>query len=110
MFYDEDDIIYYEEQQKEVQKFIGNQNTEYINENSINIGDKIVIEFYPYSQRHIYILYFKYGEVIENINNEDEETSLMNVRLKNNKTEYYALHDGVGLYSRGYDYRVIKLI
>ena len=110
MFYDEDDISYYEEQQKEVQKFIGNQNTEYINENSINIGDKIVIEFYSCSQRHIYILYSKYGEVIENLNSENEEPSLMNIRLKNNKTEYYALHDGVGLYSRGYDYRVIRLI
>ena len=110
MFYDEDDVSYYEEQQKEVEKFIGNHNTERVDETSINIEDKIVIYFYPCSQRHIYLLYSKYGEVIENTNNKDEELSLINIRLKNNNTQYYALQDGVCLYSRGYDYSVIKLI
>jgi len=110
MFYDENEITYYEEQTEEVKKFINNKETIDINDNDIRLGDEIVIYFYPCSQKYIYTLYPKYGKVIENKNTQDVEYTLFNVILKNNNEIYNAFHDGLGIYSRCFDYKVVKLI
>jgi len=109
-YYDNDEFNYYTEQEEEVNKFIGSNCIEDINEKELKLGDKIVIYFYSYSQKYIYLLYPKYGEIIKNTNLENENFSLMNIQLKNNNTEYNAFHDNVCLYSKGFDYQVIKII
>jgi hypothetical protein len=110
MFYDEDDINYYNKQSDEVEKFIINKKIININESEIKIGDKIVIYFTPYSQKYIYTVYPKYGEVIEDSNDPYQEFSLMNIIIKNDKQIYNAYHEELGLYGRCYDYKIIKLI
>lgn len=110
MFYDEDEFNYYEEQTEEVKKFINNKEILDINYNDIRIGDKIVVYFYPASQKYMYTLYPKYGEVIKDKNKENEEHTLFQVILKNDNEIYNAFHDGLGIYSRCFDYKVVKLI
>ena len=110
MFYEDDEELIYYEEQKQVKNFIGINNTIDIDEKELKVGDKIVIYFYSCSQKYIYQLYPKYGKIIKNINKENNEFSLRNIKLKNNKTEYYASHGGVCLYSDGFEYRIVKLI
>ena len=102
--FDEEDINYYNNQKEEVINFIGSNPTEKLYNEPINIGDKIVVYFYPYSQKHIYRLYPKYGIVVENTNNPNEDFSLNNIRLKNNNTEY-----NVCSIDNGYDYIIVRL-
>jgi hypothetical protein len=110
MFYDEYEVNFYEEQNKQILEFIGDKTKEEIKERNLQIGDKIVVYFYPASQKYIYTLYPKYGTIIENTNQDNDDFSLMNIMLKNNNTEYEAFHGGVGLYSRAFDYKVFKLV
>ncbi len=110
MFYSDYEINYFDEQILKVNKFIKNTPTQQIYENEIKVGDKIIIYFYPNSQKYMYILYPKYGKVIEDRNNSDEEYSLLNVIIKNDNEIYNAFHCGVSLYSTGFDYEIIKLI
>ena len=110
MFYDEYEINYYEKEIDDVNEFIGNKETKNISGLDIQIGDKIIVYFYPASQKHIYTLYPKYGEVIENKNTQDDDYTLFNVTLKNNNHTYHAFHEGLGIYSRCFDYKIVKVI
>ena len=108
MFYDDEEINFYEDQEIKIKEFIGLSKYEEIYKDEIKLGDKIVINFYPDSQKYIYMLYSKYGEIIK-IEDKDEY-NLFSIILKNDTTEYNAFHLGVGLYGRGFEYRIIKLI
>lgn len=110
MFYTEYELDYYNEQVVKVNNFIQTKKLLCINDNEIKVGDKIVVNFYSFSQKYMYMLYPKYGEVIENNNISIEGYSLMNIILKNDDENYNAFHESVCLYSRGFDYQVLKLV
>lgn len=102
-YYDEYDINYFEEKEEEIKNYIGKNEIEEINYSQIKVGDKIIINFYPYSQKYIYILYPKYGKVIENIDKN-------NIIIKNDKKIYNIFHEGVSIINNGYDYRIFRII
>ena len=99
MFYDEYEVNFYEEQHKQMLEFIGNKTEEEINERDLQIGDKIVVYFYPASQKYIYLLYPKYGTIIKNTNQYIDEFSLMNIMLKNNNTSTISSYTIIGFTS-----------
>jgi hypothetical protein len=101
------DIEYYEEQINHIEKFKGNNNLIKINEEDIKINDKIIIYFYPCSQKYYHQLYPKYGKVI-NINNKYSKL-FDNIELLNDFDNYNASHGIVSDYSRGYDYTIYKI-
>jgi hypothetical protein len=113
MFYDEYDIENYENIQFKIETFIGVSKTLDIHEyelNQIEIGDKIIVYYYPFSQKYIYNLYPKYG-IVTNIKYfENQLLDLNSITLKNDTNEYSANQEGVGLYSRGFDVVIKKII
>lgn len=111
MFYEQqNEINYYKKQQDEINKFIKNNTIVDIDKSELKIGDKIIIYFYACSQKYIYTLYPKYGEVIENKNYPNEEVLLINYIIKNERNTYNAFHEGLGIYSNCFDYKIVKLI
>jgi hypothetical protein len=75
----------------------------------IKIGDKLYIDFSPYSQKYIYVLHSKLGtvECIKIYDTNDNNFST--VMIKNHKGEVEDLfHDGVSYLgnSLGYDYNI----
>jgi hypothetical protein len=115
MFYDQYDNENFEQtEEEEVKQFIGTSKTINIYEDElddIKIGDKIAVYFYPHSQKYLFLLYPKYGEVINIKKSDNDQISLDDIILKNNYNEYNANHDGVGIYSysRGFDVIIKKI-
>jgi hypothetical protein len=108
MWYDTYDIEYFEKQNENSLIFINSLELIEINVKDIVIGDKIVINYYPDSQKHIYDLYTKYGLVTDYIVN-DSEDELSFFKLRNENTSYNASHGCIGLYSRGYWFNIYKI-
>ena len=97
--------IIYEQITQEIQNILINKRAIEIKIENININDNIYIVYMPYSQRYIYLLYPKYGNVISIDNN--------NIIIKNinNETENI-LHDNISYFgdSLGYEYTIYKII
>jgi hypothetical protein len=113
MFYDIYDIENYEKIQGEIKTFIGVSKTIDLDESELDqlkIGDKIIVYFYPYSQKYIYSLFPKYGTITNIKSFENEPIDLLSITLKNDINEYNANQEGVGLYSRAFDVIIKKII
>lgn len=78
----------------------------------LKIGDKILVNFYPYSQKHISSLHSKMGTIknIEFDKLNDDVTSF--VTIKNYKEEVEnLLHEGISYYgdTLGYNYSIFLI-
>jgi hypothetical protein len=100
------DISLYNTISDRIYKEIANKTKKPININDINIGNTVMVEFMPYSQKYIYHLYPKYGTVnsiYKKIDNEIEIT----IKNLNGEIENL-LHEGVSYLgtSLGYEYQI----
>lgn len=108
-----DDYEYYENINKNITEYIDKNNIKskkHVQITELKPGQRILIEFLPYSQKYIYKLYPKFG-TIEEINWSDEEMEF-DVRIKNmNGQIEYMFHPSVSYYgdSLGYEYVIYLL-
>jgi len=113
-FYDDYEIEEYEKAQSDIKLNISNKKLKKVNINEINVGDMVYASFYPCSQKYIYTLFPKFGNVIsiENkiiTNYDDKEEVVLDIKIKNYKNEVEELlHPGVSYmgHSLGYDYLI----
>ena len=95
--------------QEELKKIISKNKLIPIKLSDIKIGDKLYIDFQPYSQKYLYILHSKLG-IVEDIKiHHTKDNNFPSVMIKNHKSEVEDLfHDGVSYLgdSLGYDYNI----
>jgi len=83
----------------------------------IKVGDKLIIYYYPDSQRYINVIYPKFGDVIkidseiQMTNDFFSEKNIERLTLKNQEIEYNASQPWCSYYgnSRGYVYDIYRL-
>lgn len=103
MDYDDNEEAYYFSQQELVNNYKNGYELEDIGIDEIKLGDKVIINFYPCSQKYIYTLYPKYGTVIQiNDNREDYD----GIIIQNENTTYNLLFGNLSPYSAAYDYYI----
>lgn len=102
-YYDEEK--YYIEQQELVNNYKNNYKLENISIDDIKLGDKVIISFYPCSQKYMYTLYSKYGTVIK-INDSEDDYDII---IQNEQTTYNLLFGNLSPYSAAYDYSIYLL-
>jgi len=73
----------------------------------ISINDKLIIIYYPLSQKNMYDAYPKYGTVCKI---KDEVNDLEDIILVNWENKYNASHGNFCIYSKGYDYKILRLV
>lgn len=97
----------YQEKFDSYYEFIKSKNLIDIDINNIKEGDLIAIEFIPYSQKYLDILYPKIGTII-NINKNINEIEIK----KTDGTIEYLMYPNCSYYGdlRGYDYLLRKIL
>lgn len=79
----------------------------------LKIGDKILVNFHPYLQKHISSLHSKMGTIKSIDFNKLNDDVISFVTIKNYKEEdENLLHEGVNYYddSLGYDYSIFLIL
>lgn len=117
------DSIEYDKHVDELNKFIfqHSDSTHQFKETTVSdlkIGDKIFIEFYPFSQKYVFMLYPKYGTIIEiipfddlNSDSNSDICPIENIIISNDKISYSISHGFYGYFNntRSYDFIIKKL-
>jgi hypothetical protein len=98
--YDEEEIIYFRNEEMSIEKLLFNKRMIEIELENIKLNDLIYIKFIPYSQKYIYRLYPKYGRLLNDNKIKTYKNSIEDL-----------FHDTVSYYgeSLGYDYVLYKI-
>jgi hypothetical protein len=99
----------YENEVEKIQQLTSQLKKTPIKLDEIKVNQSVVINFYPNSQRYIYILTPKYGKVVQ-VSDSDNvfDYKIVSYNSKSESESEYLFHTGVSYFgdSLGYDYSI----